>query len=173
MKKVIYLVLLTVLVFSCHSKKRRVEEKITHSSQPSSIANTPKNLLLTPSFSIRLALSKKAERRLRKTDETIIVATYLTGLPKNEKIASDGSLEQLNLSTQEIELSWQDEVAVFEDLKVSPETFKTLADTNYRVLVNVYSGRKSHDRNILTGDVLEGTVDEIIGKEHLLKVDLL
>lgn len=129
-----------------------------------------------PSFEIEVLLSTKAERKLKTDKESIIVMAYFSGysvnlIPEKFKENVDETGELILLSYP-VELT-DSRLAKFENLKFSKELYNLLDNKDINVLINVYSGRRSSEFNILDCELLQDSMSNISGKRLSIKGDLI
>jgi len=123
-------------------------------------------------FEIEVTLSPKAEERITKGKETIIVDVFFTGIPKDNSIAEleeDGSFFVASAKKEIL----YGQVAKFDSIKFSKKIYNQLADKDVDLGVNVYSGRKSSPANLLNGDVLFDKISNVVNKRFTLKCKLI
>ncbi len=130
-----------------------------------------------PSFEIALKLSENAEEKLKKDKETIIVKAIFYGnpienLPEKYRHLNDEIIGGLMLLTHSIELT-DSRIVKFENLKFSKKLYPLLEDKDIRLLINVVSGRKSTDLNLLGCHSLQGRISKIKNKRFIIKGRLL
>ncbi|HEY2720198.1 MAG TPA: hypothetical protein VGI82_00650 [Chitinophagaceae bacterium] len=129
--------------------------------------------LVIPPFDIAIDLSPKASEKLKKIHETIIVAAYFSGIPKDtttkEYLKSGG----LGITTVQKELSGNDRTTKIEGGKFPKSLYDSLSDKDIQVLINVYSGRRSNPNNLLDCDILEEKMSAVKGKTFTLKGKLI
>ena len=126
--------------------------------------------ILIPDFEIEVLLTKKALARLDK--ESVIVQAYFSGQPSDttsQEYLDEGSI---NLGSKDIEL-WDSRVASFRDVKISRAAYEKLSDKNFEVLINVYSDRHTTTDNLISCGIIQENIDDIKGKKHLIKGDLI
>ncbi|MEM1214607.1 MAG: hypothetical protein AAGJ82_02905 [Bacteroidota bacterium] len=137
------------------------------------VAASPNGDTLTVApFSFTLDLTAEAEEKLRDREESIIVAAYLTGLPKdkqNESFLKEGTQY---LASPEIEVMEEREVT-FEGVKIARADFAGLVDRDFTVTINIYSGRRSYQNNILDGEVPVESISDMVKEKRILRVELL
>lgn len=175
-----------ILLVSCNTPGTSKEEPGTgkdSSAKNTAIAQTDtiNNLgyfklegdsLLIPSFEIEVSLSPKAKDKILKNKETIIVAVYLDGIPKDTSqanLAEDGTFYVGNAQK---EISYG-QVAKFDDIKISKKIYDQLADKDPNLLVNVYTGRKSSENNLIFGDLLSEKLSKVINRRFILNQKLI
>jgi len=124
-----------------------------------------------PTFEIEVSNSLKANETLSKQKETIIVSAFFYGDPTNEKDLDE--VGQMPIINKEIELTGDNRIARFEGLKFSKATYEKLADKDIRVLINVYSGRKSSDNNLLDCGIMEDKASKFRNKRFTLGCKLI
>lgn len=109
-----------------------------------------------PGFTVKIALSDKARKRLVGSKETVVVAGYLTGNPKQ------GALKRYVSEMGEIELGdikaevAPGENATFSRVQVKQDAFAQTDKKGPQLLINVFSGRKSSKDNLLDCGIYEG-----------------
>lgn len=128
--------------------------------------------VVVPSFEIEISLSPKAKERIVNSNETIVVDIFLEGIPKDSSkvhLEEDGSF-YVGSSKKEISYG---QIARFDNLKFSKKISDQLADKDVDLTVNVYTGRKSSQNNLLNVDFLSDKVSNIINKHFTLKGKLI
>jgi hypothetical protein len=113
-------------------------------------------------FEIEIKLIPKAEERI-KGKETIIVAVYFNGIPKdssNAQLSEDGSFS-VAWATKEIVAG---QIAKFEGIKFSREIYDQLADKDVDCTVNIYSGRRSSPDNLLDANAIFEKISNIVNQ---------
>ncbi|MBS1510319.1 MAG: hypothetical protein JST86_05720 [Bacteroidetes bacterium] len=123
-------------------------------------------------FVIDVDLSPKAKQRITQANETIIVAVFCEGIPKESvhaKLQEDGSFY---VASQKKEIRFG-ETATFDHLLFPRSIYEQLAIKNIDVTVNVFTGRKSSPDNLLYCDGWFGKANEIVNKKILLKGKLI
>lgn len=121
-------------------------------------------------FEIEVSLSPKAEEKLKEDKETVIVAAFFSGKPKDtitREYKDDG---EIFVASQKIELT-DLRKARFEGIKFSKGLYDSLSSKDIRLLINVFSGRRSTNVNLLDCGIislkiskLESTSDTIKGR---------
>lgn len=124
-----------------------------------------------PTFEIEVSNSPKADQTLTKQKETIIVSAFFNGDPVNEKDLDDDG--QMFITKKEIELTGDNRIAKFEGLKFSKAMYDKLADKDITLLINVYSGRKSSDDNLLDCGIVEAKASKLMNKRFTLDCKLI
>ena len=128
-----------------------------------------------PSFDIELKLSEKAEKKLKNNNESVIVMAYFSGDPIENipnKYVDNLEMNELFLLSYPIELN-DKRLAKFENIKFPLELYNLLANKDIRLLINVYSGRKSTNSNLLDCGILQGSMSKIKGKRFTIKGKLI
>ncbi|MDD2636775.1 MAG: hypothetical protein PHW82_14885 [Bacteroidales bacterium] len=128
-----------------------------------------------PSFEIELKLSKKAETKLKNDNESVIVMAFFTGEPIEnipDKYKHKVEMGELWLLSYPIELT-DKRIAKFENLKFHKDLYDLLKNKDIRLLINVYSGRKSTDVNILDCEILQDNMSNINGKQFTINGKLI
>lgn len=130
------------------------------------------NSVVVPPFEIEVALSPKAKDRIVNSHETIIVAVFLEGTPKNPSKAhleEDGSFF---VGSAQKEITYG-QPARFNHLQFPRKIYDQLANKDADLTVNVYTGRKSSPDNLITGDIIIDKVSKVINKHFILHQKLI
>lgn len=125
-----------------------------------------------PTFQIELELSEKAEKKLRASKETVIIIAYFIGTPIDKNSKDYSELSGYSVGKYSIELNTET-LATFDSDYISRKMFDALEDKNFEVLINVFSGRKTSQYNILNVEHLQESIDEVKGKRHFLRARLI
>jgi len=128
--------------------------------------------IIIPEFVIKLELSEKAESKLKKDKESVIVQAYFSGIPKDTLNEDYEKWGKIHIGGHNIEL-WNSKIASFKNIKISKQTFDELTDPNFEVLINVFSGRHSTTSNLLDCKIIQESIDSLKGKTHLIKGKLI
>lgn len=129
--------------------------------------------LVIPSFEVEIALSPKANKQLKAKKETIIVAAYFSGQPKDTTTEEYKHSGEMGLANSEKELKGDERTAKIEGVKFSKALYDSLADKDIQMLINVYSGRRSTKVNLLDCDILQDKMSVLKGKKFTLKGKLI
>ncbi len=126
-----------------------------------------------PSFNLKLSLTENAEAWLKHNNESIIVDAFFYGEAKNgANIVLDIKTGLYQLGGKQFELTDTREVSFF-SFEFDPRKIAILANPDYRVIINVYSGRKSTPRNGLDCDAIMGPVSQIQNLQLTISCDLI
>jgi hypothetical protein len=115
-------------------------------------------------FTITLSYSKKAMDTLGARKETVIVAGYLYGFPKQ------GTPKRYVDEIGQVDAGEvKDEIvpgapATFDHIKLDQAMTKWFDSQGPQLLINVYSGRKSSPNNLLDCGLYEGSLKAIQGQ---------
>ena len=120
-----------------------------------------------PFFEIELKLSEKAEKKLKADNETVIVMAYFL-----EIIRKDDYFDERPLTSHSIELT-DKRLARFENIKFSKDLYDSLENKDIELLINVFSGRRSTENNILDCDLLQDFMSNIKEKRFTLTGKLI
>lgn len=171
------LYLILVFLLSCSSQKE--QDKNEQQTKNDSLLLNKNNEVQfigdsveIPSFGIELNLSNKAEEKLRAGKETIIVAAYFSGTPKDTMLKEYVKNGEFAIGSREKELR-NERVAKFEGIRFSKTLYDSLVPKSMVVLINVYSGRRSTDVNLLDCGILQDSIHLVAGKRSLLKGKLI
>lgn len=93
-------------------------------------------------------LDRKAEKKLKEDNESVIVKAFFSRIPKNPTEEENNLDGDRFLCSKEIELFFSRTVQ-FKNIKFSKKLYNSLLDKDIKLLVNVFSGRRSISYNIL------------------------
>lgn len=167
---IIRLILILLFITSCNSSID--DKKIINQKMDSN--KTEIDSVLVPKFEIELKLSEKAEEKLNADNETVIIQALFIGIPRDTTLKDEEyqKFGQLTIGSKRIELK-KERIAKFYDCKISKEVLKSLSDKNYEVNINVFSGRKSSNNNLINCDFLQEGIDSVKNKKFTLKGKLI
>ncbi len=167
--------LILTLGLSCQSKKSADTQTETETPPATEtdygVYTEDGDSLVIPTFEIEVRSSLKTTQMLTKQKETIIVAAYFAGTPKDEKDMDE--IGELQVLRKEMELTGNARIARFSGIKFSKEIFEKLVDKDIRVLINVYSGRRSSDDNLLDCGIMEMKASQFMDKRFLIGCKLI
>jgi len=127
--------------------------------------------IVIPTFEIEVSKSSKAGRTLANRKETVIVSAMFNGEPLSAQDRDDiGMMPVLDKS---IELAGNNRVARFEGLKFSRKQLDKLADKDINLNINVFSGRKSSEDNLLDCGFMEMKASGFGNKRFVLGCKLI
>jgi hypothetical protein len=171
-------------LFSCQSKKQ--DPSATQSLVPETAPSTDTlpealaaiyklqgNDVIIPTFEIEVNSSAAADKTLAKKKETIIVSAMFWAYPKDPKEKAKGEEGSISVLNKEIELSGNQRLARFEGLKFDRKLLDKMDDPDVMLLINIYSGRKSTDDNLLDCGILEMKASEFGHKRFVLPCKLI
>ena len=127
--------------------------------------------VLIPDFEIEVSLSPNAEKKLKEDNETVIVSAMFSGTPK-DSLSDEYQFMGISVKNYNIELTTQ-RIARFEKIKFHSSILNKLSDTDIFLLINVFSGRRSSENNILDVEILEDKMSEVKGNKYVLKGKLI
>jgi len=117
-----------------------------------------------PGFTVNVTFSESAKKKLVESKETVIVAGYLSGNPKKGALKRYVSeIGDVSLGTIEAEIA-PGEIAKFGEVKLKEDARKQTDGADPQLLINVYSGRKSTQDNLLDCGIYEGSLESVQGK---------
>ncbi len=185
MKKLLATISLAIMLFSCSNDNKQQDGNSTKDTvaasvkteKPDSLAGESfykfvgDSVLILP-FEIAISLSPRAEEKLAKGRETIIVDVFFNGTPKDSahaKFEEDGSFYVASAKKEII----YGQVAKFDGITFSKKIYDQLADKDIDLGVNVYSGRKSSPDNLLDCESLFDKISKVVNKKFTLKGKLI
>ncbi len=131
------------------------------------------NDLIIPTFEIEVNNSAKASKTLAGKKETIIVSAFFWGVPTDPKELAKGEDGAVVFVDKQIELTGDNKIARFEGLKFNKALLSKVVDKDISLNVNVFSGRKSSEDNLLSCAILEKTASQVAGKRFVLGCKLI
>ena len=140
--------------------------------KPTDYLNFTVDSVEIPAFEIDLSLSQKAEEKLKAGKETVIIAAYFSGIPKDTTSKEYRKQGEIALSAVDRELSGE-RVAKFEGIRFAKKLYNSITEESLSVLINVYSGRRSGRLNLLNCDIYQGPVSGIKGKKIVISGKLI
>lgn len=169
------LFLISVILVSCSPKSGSEADStgdLSEKNIPDGFA-LERDSIVIPAFEFEVSLSEKAQKKMDKEKETIIVRAYLSGIPK-DSISSPliDEMGEVNLGAPEIELK-KPGVARFKNIRISRKGYELLGDKDFQVLINVFSGRRSSDMNLLQCDIFQEPFTVARSKKHVLNGKLI
>lgn len=164
-----------LIIISCTSAEKKDKQPADSTANANTVTNTTipqtqtsSDSVEVPPFDIQLQLSDKAEKTLRQKKETVIVMAYFLGIPKDTTSKEYMESGEKGLGSRSIELT-TGRTAKFSGVKVAKKDIEQLKDPDYDVLVNIYSGRRSSENNLLDCEIIEDAISKVKGKTHVLK----
>jgi hypothetical protein len=135
----------TLLTIGCEAKQSSGSDNINDEKIP------------VPVFSISIDLSDNAKEKLKNSGETIKGSIVFDG--DGEPISGIKTAPHRNvvLGIHKFELSKPGTINIA-DAVISKEAYMRLTDQNYHFTINVFSGRKVFENNILDGGYADGRV---------------
>ena len=191
----IKVLILTSLVVACGNtkKKNNVDESmqdllgsanIEHSEKIGEIPSSGYFKIIgdsveIPYFEVKLELSEKAEEKLKLDNESVIVMAWFTYYQK-DKVYPEKYKDKVDLDSGELMLlSYRKELTSerlvkFENLKFPKDLYDLFGENkDINLLINIFSGRKSSEYNLLRCDILQDSMSKIKGKRFTLKGKLI
>lgn len=118
---------------------------------------TPSTLAAVPRFSVSVQLSPKASEKLERQGESIVVSASFFGFPTTEAQSKAGCSGEIGLGSDEKELD-KPGIATFEGSTYDKNKLPLIENQELLLLINVISGRKSSEDNLLDCSVFQGPV---------------
>lgn len=109
-------------------------------------------------FGLTLSFSDKASETLLSRNEEVIVAAYYYADPTPEGAAFADDVGRINLGTQELRLPVADGPVDVTGDGIRTEMLQWVADGSIGVNVNVFSARLSSPDNLLSCDIIDGSI---------------
>lgn len=131
--------------------------------------------MVIPTFDIEVKLSDKAAALLKKKKETVVVDAFLSGFLKDKTAKEYDPEGSALIANKKIEQNVTNNVVMahFEGIKFSKMLYENLEDKDVSLLINVYSGRKSSDNNLLDSEIVEEKASNFKNKKYILQCKLI
>lgn len=117
------------------------------------------NKVKIPSFNVTVTLTEKARTRL-EGKETIIVLASVYGEPKQNATVKLNEMGLVDLTGGQITLPRSGQ-AKFKALSAPASKVAQLSNQDYKINVNVFSGRRSSQDNLLSCDFFDSRISKI------------
>jgi hypothetical protein len=124
------------------------------------------------SFTVEVKLSNQAATSLATIKETVIVAAYYYGLPAKGYESKADEMDEIQLGEEDVDLPGAG-TAKFTGAAIQAARLPFIKDGAIQVLINVFSGRKSSNNNLLDCGFFEGSVAEAAKKPLTLQCSLI
>ncbi len=130
---------------------------------------------ITAPFSVNVQLSEGAREKLTDSKETIIVAGYLTGHPKEGTEARYLDIKSGDVILGDVQQEIRPgETAVFNQLNLNSDAMSRIDSQGPHILINVFSGRRSSKDNLLDcEDYYDGGLESLRGRTILIRCQLI
>jgi hypothetical protein len=123
-------------------------------------------------FSISLKLSDKLKTELGAKNETIIARASYYGDPSDAGGSEVDEMGQIQLGDEELEFAPADDTILVTGSTV-PAAKLALITGGAKVNVNVFSGRKSSEDNLISCDFIDGPVAELTAQPTEISCGLI
>jgi hypothetical protein len=173
MRYFLLLLVLLLLLFGCSDRRGA-----TFSESESHGTGEQKNIagqIPNPSqFSVNVQLSEGAKKRLIDNKETIIVAGYFTGRPKQGTEVRYLDIKSGDVVLGDVEQEIHSgEVAIFNEINLNLDALTRIDSQGPHILINVFSGRRSSKDNLLDCEYYDGSFESIRGKTIVVRCQLI
>lgn len=124
-------------------------------------------------FEIDLELTDQAQKALRERNESIVLSFIFHGDWKTPR--SDSNVQYFSdgygfVVRKEVPVQ---KLYRIDDLEIPRDFYEPLPDKDVSIVLNIISGRKSSENNLLKCDILVGRFSELVGRRFYLKGDLI
>jgi len=175
MRTSIVTILIISILWSCSLSTKKDHRKNIEqfdNKTNSEVAKTDIDSVEIPKFEIEIKLNETAEKTIVDEKESIIVQAYFFGIPKDTTLKDYIDEGKIGIGSQRVEL-FETRVAKFENFKISKKDYEGLKDKNFEVLINVFTGRRTSQFNLINCDLLQDGIDTIKGRRWILKGRLI
>lgn len=145
------LVITLAAIFACGCNRGSGKET---STLPSSQAEVPR-------FTVSVHLSPKASAKLKRMKETIIVSASFFGYPTRAAQNKAECSGEIGLGSFDKEMD-KPGVAIFEGSTYDKSKLSLIENQEPLLLINVFSGRKSSEDNLLDCSIFQDSVDRAV-----------
>jgi hypothetical protein len=173
MKNYYLVAFLSLSFFACLKKEGKKNSPTTQIAIDSLITNytVVGESLVIPAFEIEVRPSDKAAQTLKSKKETVMVSAMFSGFPIDKK--DEDEIGQMPILDTIIELSVDNRVARFENIKFPKTVYNKLKDKDIDLLINVYTGRKSSEDNLIDAGIVQKKASEFKDKRFVLNYKLI
>ncbi len=165
MKLFFLFIAMTCLIASCNKQHISIHEysRVNESAQKQNTIQ-----YFSPRFNVNVVLSEKAKLLLDQSHESIIVFGGISGKPKPEvKEANLDETGRIYLYNLESEMR-QSGIFKFNDIHLPEKKLKKTESSDYHLLINIASGRKSSQSNFLDCGVYRGSMKAV--QDHTIDI---
>jgi|WetSurMetagenome_2_1015567.scaffolds.fasta_scaffold35028_2 hypothetical protein len=179
--RIIKLLLIPTILIACTSNPKEKEnihkdglpqKKIEIQNNSNNISIDNADSVLIPSFEIEIVLSEMAKERLLNPKESIIAFAEFAGEPKDTISEGLNESGQLMLKTAMIEFYSPWKVKI-ENIFIQRKMYDRLLNKDFEVSVQIWTGRKTSEYNLLSGDLIYGPISKIKGTRQKLNAKLI
>lgn len=117
--------------------------------------------LAVPAFSITITLDDEARAKLADAKETIKGAICFDGDGTPLPGVKAAPHRDVFLGTYEFEMNESGTILI-ENATISAEAYSRLSDKDFHFEINVVSGRRSFENNVLDGGYAQGRLRELV-----------
>lgn len=159
-------------------KKQNKKSDENESSDTVNLATKPTldmksvDSITLPPFEVEIQLSDKAEKKITEDDESIIISVEYFGIPKDTTIKEYIDWGKLFIGSKRYELFGTRKIKI-DDIRVADEDINILKSKNLEILINVFTGRRSSNDNLLACEILHEYIDDIKNQKHILEGKLI
>jgi len=122
---------------------------------------------------VKITYSQKAMNALVERKESVVVAGYLYSFPKPGTPRRDvDEISQVDVGEVKGEIA-PGAIATFGRVKLDQSLLKWVDKQGTQLLINVYSGRKSSENNLLDCGIYEGSLQAIQGRTITIDCKLI
>lgn len=178
-KLVIVLLFVTLSFNACSQKEDKSEDEKTENStedektsENMETETTESDSVLVPSFEIELQLTEEAENKIKNNNESVIFSLLFLGDPTDKSLIDPSSGDKYVMGNKDFELV-DERVLKVENVKIAKEVYDNLADKDYEINVNVFTGRRTFETNLISCGIIQDKISKLKGKRHVIKGGLI
>jgi hypothetical protein len=144
------------------------------SEHPTVAKNVDRADAASSQFTVKVELSEAARKKLTDNSETIIVAGYFTGHPRQGTEAQYLDIKSGDVILGDVKQEVRPgETAIFKELNLNPDAIARIDSKGPHILINVFSGRRSSKNNLLDCGYYDGDFESVRGREILIRCQLI
>jgi len=154
-----------VLLLGCNYERPQPQPKAAPQAMKGLLSGEP------VSFDVNVLLSDKAMKTLAASKETIVVRAYICGQPAigTNKKTLEACPDSGDIVLSEVEAERATPgIFPFSRVRLSKDLLSQVDRTDYELLINVYSGRKSSENNLLDCGIYQGSFRAV--QEHPIEI---
>lgn len=175
-KHIISMLFVTALIFISCNKDNKIEQKDESKVKQKEYYAGYESIgdsIIIPTFDIELDMTPLSDQKIINDQESIIIQAYFSGIPIDTNNQDYLDYGEYGIAQHRVELFGKDRIAHFENFKIAKKEIDALSDTDFTVLINIFSGRKTTSDNLMNCDILQEKISKIRDKKHTLWCKLI
>jgi hypothetical protein len=162
-----------LLLFGCGDRRTASPSQFEHHDGGEQ-RNHASQVPVLSQFSVDVRLSDAARKKLVDSKETIIVAGYVTGHPKQGTEARYLDIKSGDVVLGDVKQEIRPgETARFSELNLNTDALTRIDSQGLHILISPYSGRRSSKDNLLDCEYYDGSFESIRGRTIVIRCQLI